>query len=55
MWDGLRHRGDIPGYRNVVLATGNGRRAAAVMVNIDTTRVPWPKRDSAAVTALCSG
>jgi D-alanyl-D-alanine carboxypeptidase len=49
------HRGDVPGYRSEAWATANGRRAAAVMVNIDTTRVPWPKLDSAAETALCRG
>jgi D-alanyl-D-alanine carboxypeptidase len=49
------HRGDVPGYRSEAWATANGRRAAAVMVNIDTTRVPWPKLDSVAETALCTG
>jgi D-alanyl-D-alanine carboxypeptidase len=48
------HDGDIPGYRNVVWATANGRRAASVMVNVDTTHVPWGRLDSAAVRALCS-
>jgi D-alanyl-D-alanine carboxypeptidase len=48
------HDGDIPGYRNVVWATGDGRRAAAVMVNIDTTRVSWSELRAAATDALCS-
>jgi D-alanyl-D-alanine carboxypeptidase len=49
------HRGDIPGYRSIVWSTGNGRRTAVVMVNIDDTRVPQGKLESAAVTALCAG
>jgi D-alanyl-D-alanine carboxypeptidase len=49
------HRGDIPGYRSIVWSTGNGRRTAVVMVNIDHTRVPQGKLESAAVTALCAG
>jgi len=49
------HRGDIPGYRTIAWSTANGRRAAAVLVNIDDTRVPQGKLESAAVTALCAG
>jgi D-alanyl-D-alanine carboxypeptidase len=49
------HDGDVPGYRNVVWATANGRRAAAIMVNVDDTLVPWSKLQAAAKTALCSG
>ena len=49
------HDGDLPGYRTVVWATAGGRRAASVMVNIDTTRVAPPRLDSAARAALCSG
>jgi D-alanyl-D-alanine carboxypeptidase len=49
------HDGDAPGYRNVVWALGNGRRVAAIMVNVDTTHVPWPRLEAAAKTALCSG
>jgi D-alanyl-D-alanine carboxypeptidase len=49
------HNGDIPGYRNVVWATADGRRAAAVMVNVDTTHVSWDRLEIAAQTILCSG
>ena len=49
------HNGDIPGYRNVVWATADGRRSAAVMVNVDTTHVSWDRLEGAAVTILCSG
>jgi D-alanyl-D-alanine carboxypeptidase len=49
------HRGDIPGYRSIVWSTAGGRRVAAVMVNVDDTRVPQSRLESAAVTALCSG
>jgi D-alanyl-D-alanine carboxypeptidase len=47
------HVGDYPGYRNVVWATANGRRAANVMVNIDERRVSWNKLHAAAQVALC--
>jgi D-alanyl-D-alanine carboxypeptidase len=47
------HTGDMPGYRTTVWATANGRRAAAVLVNLDTTHVPWAVLDSTARTALC--
>ena len=49
------HHGDAPGYRNVVWATPDGRRVAVVMVNIDTTHVPWSRLEAAAQTALCTG
>ncbi len=49
------HDGDIPGYRNVVWATANGRRVASIMVNIDETRVSWSKLHAIAVSALCFG
>jgi D-alanyl-D-alanine carboxypeptidase len=48
------HEGDLPGYRTVVWATANGRRAASVLVNVDTTHVSWSRLDSAARTALCA-
>ncbi len=49
------HEGDFPGWRNITLAKADGRRVAVVMVNIDTTHVPWRKLQAAAETALCSG
>jgi D-alanyl-D-alanine carboxypeptidase len=49
------HNGDVPGYRNVVWGLGNGRRVAAIMVNVDTTHVPWSRLEAAARTALCFG
>ena len=49
------HDGDIPGYRNVALATADGRRVASVMVNVDESRVPWSDLHAAATAALCSG
>jgi D-alanyl-D-alanine carboxypeptidase len=49
------HRGDVPGYRSIVWSTAGGRRAALVMVNVDETRLPQKKLESAAVTALCVG
>jgi D-alanyl-D-alanine carboxypeptidase len=48
------HDGDVPGYRNIVWATTDGKRVASVMVNIDATRVPWSELESAVRTALCS-
>jgi D-alanyl-D-alanine carboxypeptidase len=48
------NNGDIPGYRSVLWATSSGRRVVAVMVNVDTTRVSWPRLDGAAVATLCS-
>jgi D-alanyl-D-alanine carboxypeptidase len=49
------HTGDIPGWRNEVLATANGKRQAVVMVNIDDTHVSWPRIDAFVETALCRG
>jgi D-alanyl-D-alanine carboxypeptidase len=49
------HNGDFFGWRNLVLSTANGRRTADVMVNIDPSRVSWPRLESAALSALCSG
>jgi D-alanyl-D-alanine carboxypeptidase len=48
------HNGDIPGWRNVVFATSDGRRVATVMVNVDG-RLAWRRIDAAAETAFCSG
>lgn len=50
----IGHDGDIAGYRNVVLGTVDGRRAVAIMINIDL-RVSWARLHEAAFTALCSG
>jgi D-alanyl-D-alanine carboxypeptidase len=49
------HEGDFVAYRTIVWATTNGRRVAAMMVNIDDTRVSWDELEAAAETALCSG
>lgn len=49
------HDGEVPGYHNIVWATANGRRVAAVMVNIEAMRVSWATIRAAAETALCSG
>jgi D-alanyl-D-alanine carboxypeptidase len=49
------HIGDFPGYRNIVWATSNGRRVAAVMINTDQGQVVLSKLRAAADTALCSG
>jgi D-alanyl-D-alanine carboxypeptidase len=49
------HDGDVPGYRNVVWATPDGRRVATVMVNIQSARLPWSTIRKAAQTAFCSG
>jgi D-alanyl-D-alanine carboxypeptidase len=49
------HIGDFPGYRNIVWATSNGRRVAAVMINTDQGHVVLSKLWAAAETALCSG
>lgn len=48
------HEGDFPGYRNAVWVTRDGRRAADVMVNIDTTHASWSRLEAAAEAALCS-
>jgi D-alanyl-D-alanine carboxypeptidase len=49
------HDGDMPGYRTIVWATANGRRVAAIMVNIETTHVSRNRLQAATKTALCSG
>ena len=48
------HNGDIPGRRNVVFATAEGRRVVQVMVNIDG-KVEWQRIDDAAEDVFCSG
>ena len=47
------HVGDMPGYRNIVLASGDGGRVAAVMVNVASARLRWSSIEDAATTALC--
>lgn len=49
------HLGDIPGWRNQVLATANGKRQAVVMINVDETYVSWGRIDAFARKALCRG
>jgi D-alanyl-D-alanine carboxypeptidase len=49
------HNGDIPGWRNEVLSTANGKRQAVVMVNIDDSRVSWARIGAFVETALCRG
>jgi D-alanyl-D-alanine carboxypeptidase len=49
------HLGDGPGYRTAVYARADGRRVAVVMVNIDSTRVPWSELGADAAEALCYG
>jgi D-alanyl-D-alanine carboxypeptidase len=49
------HDGDFTAWRNEVVATANGRRQAVVMVNVDTTYVPWGRIDTAVKLALCRG
>lgn len=48
------HNGDIPGYRNVVWATLDGRRAVSIMVNVDDARVAWSRLEAYALEALCA-
>ena len=48
------HNGDIPGWRNVVFATADGRRVVQVMVNVDG-KVDWQRLDDAAENVFCSG
>ena len=50
----IGHDGSIVGYHNIVWATLDGRRAAAVMVNIEG-RVSWNRLREAAYAALCTG
>ena len=47
------HAGDMPGYRNIVLARGDGARVAAVMVNVVSARLRWDAIQNAATTAFC--
>ena len=47
------HEGVFPGYRNVVWASANGQRVAAVMINSDTPRISTGRLDSSARAALC--
>jgi D-alanyl-D-alanine carboxypeptidase len=47
------HDGDLAGYRNVVYATANGKRVVDLMVNVDSTYVPWTELEGAAQVALC--
>jgi CubicO group peptidase (beta-lactamase class C family) len=47
------HDGDVPGYRNVVWATGDGSRVATVMVNVDATHIAAAQLRDAATEALC--
>ena len=49
------HDGDFPGWRNVVLATANGKRQTVVMVNVDETFVSWSRIHADAERALCRG
>jgi D-alanyl-D-alanine carboxypeptidase len=49
------HEGDFVAYRTIVWATSNGRRVAAMMVNVDDTRVSWDELEAAGEAALCSG
>jgi len=50
------HAGDfINAWRNVVIATPNGKRQAVVMVNVDADHVDWLSIENAATLALCRG
>jgi D-alanyl-D-alanine carboxypeptidase len=49
------HTGDALGWRTVGLVRSNARRAAVVMVNIDSTEVDWGELQTSAARALCSG
>lgn len=49
------HDGDLPGYRNLVWASEDGRRVAAVMVNVSAARPSWATIRAAADRAFCSG
>jgi D-alanyl-D-alanine carboxypeptidase len=49
------HDGDFFGWRNEAIATANGKREAVVMVNVDTTFVPWARLQAVTKTALCRG
>src|SRR5262245_21439603 len=45
------HEGDMPGYRNAVWASADGRRVAAVMVNVESRRLTWDAIRLAATAA----
>jgi D-alanyl-D-alanine carboxypeptidase len=47
------HDGDMPGYRNIVWATGDSRRVVEVMVNVMSEGVTWPLIRAAATQAFC--
>jgi D-alanyl-D-alanine carboxypeptidase len=49
------HNGSLPGWRNEVLTTANGKRQAIVMVNIDESRVAWARISAFVERALCRG
>jgi D-alanyl-D-alanine carboxypeptidase len=49
------HAGDFPGWRNLAMATANGKREVVVMVNVDERFVNWERVESVAKTALCRG
>jgi D-alanyl-D-alanine carboxypeptidase len=49
------HTGDAIGWRTIAYARSDGKRAAVVMVNIDSTEVDWGELATAAARALCSG
>jgi D-alanyl-D-alanine carboxypeptidase len=49
------HDGDLPGYRNLVLASADGRRVVAVLVNVSALRPSWATIRAAAARAFCSG
>jgi D-alanyl-D-alanine carboxypeptidase len=49
------HEGNFFGWRNVALATANGRRAAVVMVNVDDSRVDANSLLAVAMAAVCAG
>ena len=48
------HLGDVPGYRNEVLATPDGQRVVEVMVNVDDSFLSFGNVESAAETAFCA-
>ena len=49
------HEGNFPGWRNIAIATPNGKREAVVMVNVDETSVRWDRLQAVVRTALCKG
>lgn len=49
------HAGDFLGWRNIVMATANGKRQAVVMVNVDEGALPWERLTTAVRTTLCRG